>query len=339
MLFSSFIFLGGLLIFTLWPRTKVSFDKKFNVKDMGVDVEEYLRLTENKDKYLHPWAKKKIFWNNKKKPTRTAISIVYVHGFSASLGEIRPVPDLIAKKLGANLYFSRLSGHGSRNPFALGSCSASDWYGDVEEALQIGLRIGNQVLVIATSFGASLISEYLSKNNLDNQIVGTVFISPCFGIPNWKVQLFRYPLWSKFLYPVIFGKLRVFTAQTEEEAKWWSQVYPVVAIEKLVLCVEKIWKSNFRCIKSPNLIIFCEKDRLISIPRIKEMPNRWGGGASLKSLDVPSHTDNGNYHVIMGDIKSPTQTKKGVQIILEWLDLYFKLSKDSNNKENDYPKS
>ena len=62
MLFSSFIFLGVLLIFTLWPRTKVSFDKRFNVKDIGGDVEEYLRLTENKDKYLHTWAKKKIFW-------------------------------------------------------------------------------------------------------------------------------------------------------------------------------------------------------------------------------------------------------------------------------------
>mgnify|MGYP001162683831 FL=1 len=339
MLFNILILVGIIIIFALWPKTKVSFGTSFEANHIGEDIEEYLRLNEGKDKYLHPWAKKTIIWHDKKKTKKTAVSVVYIHGFSASLGEIRPVPDLIANNLGANLYFARLSGHGSRDPLALGKCNSSDWYRDIEESLEIGLRIGNQVLVIATSFGAALVSEYLSKNNLDNRMVGTVFISPCYGIPNWRVHLFRYPFWSKFLYPTIFGKLRVSTSQTAEESKWWSQVYPVVAIENLVLCVEKIWRSNFRSIKSPNLMIFCNEDRLVSIPRIKTMQKRWGGGASLKPLDVPLQTDHNNYHVIMGDIKSPTQTEKGVQLILDWLDLNLKLPKNFDNKKHNNSKS
>ena len=338
MLLVIFILTGIGLILLVMPRKRIRLEKVFNVNDIGADVEEYLKLIEGKDKYLHSWAKKKIVWYDKHKPTKTPVSIVYIHGFSASLGEIRPVPDMLADNLGANLYFTRLAGHGSRDPLALGSCSVRDWYADVEESVEIGLRVGEQVLVVATSFGATLVSEYLSNNSLGKRILGTVFISPCFGISNWRAHLFCYPFWSKFLFPIIFGKLRIARSQTGEESKWWSQVYPVLAIENLVLSVEKIWKSNFRRIKSPNLIIFCQKDRWVSIPRIKEIPKRWGGGACLKSLDVPTYTDNNNYHVIMGEIKSPTQTKKGVQIILKWLDSNLKLTKQSGNKKNNYSK-
>ena len=334
MLFNIFILVCTFLVMTFWPSKGVQFNQKFNANDLGHDLEEYLRLSEDKEKYLRSWARKKIIWHNKKKRKKASISIVYVHGFSASLGEIRPVPDLVANKLKANLYFSRLAGHGSRDPLALGACSGGDWYEDVEEALEIGYRIGDQVLVIATSLGAALVSEYLSKRGPDNRILGTVFISPCFGIRGWKVQLFRYPLWAKFLFPLFFGKLRVVTSQTEEASKWWSQVYPVLAIENLLLSVEKIWKSNFKCIKSPSLIIFSYKDPWISIDRIKEIPKKWGGGSTLKPIDVKNNPKEDNSHVILGDVKSPKETDSGVGMILEWFYSHYKLAEDNSKKEH-----
>ncbi|MDD4273595.1 MAG: hypothetical protein PHG14_07705 [Desulfobacter postgatei] len=37
---------------------------------------------------------------------------VYIHGFSATRKETAPLSDLVAKTLNANLFYTRLSGHG-----------------------------------------------------------------------------------------------------------------------------------------------------------------------------------------------------------------------------------
>ena len=58
-----------------------------------------------------PWTKKRIIWNNPNLKSKSEIAFIYIHGFSASLGEIRPVPDILVENLNANL-FTRLSGHG-----------------------------------------------------------------------------------------------------------------------------------------------------------------------------------------------------------------------------------
>ena len=280
-----------------------------------------MQSSEDRDPSLLTWCRKHIVWSDNEKPKRTAISIVYVHGFSASSGEIRPVPDLIAKALNSNVYYARLSGHGSLDPLALGKCSPSDWIADVQESLYIGQRIGEKVIVIATSFGAALVSECLSRNNMGNKLIGTIYISPCFGIKDWRAYLFQYSWWSKIIFPLIFGRIRVVRSQTRGEFKWWTQIYPVKALSNLVLSVEKIWRSNFLNIKAPNLTIYSVKDRWISIPRIIQFPTRWGGGATLKHLEVPLRTDNSGYHVILGDIKSPALNNLGVKIILDWLQL------------------
>nr|WP_287339345.1 hypothetical protein [Mesorhizobium sp.] len=81
---------------------------------------------------------------------RTPLSIVY----SASKGEVRPLPDEVADQLDANLY-TRLTGHGQGGA-AMADGSVNAWINDYEEALAIGRAIGDKVIVIATSTGGSL---------------------------------------------------------------------------------------------------------------------------------------------------------------------------------------
>ena len=38
---------------------------------------------------------------------KTPMAVLYIHGFSATGAEVRPLPDLLAEALGANLYFAR----------------------------------------------------------------------------------------------------------------------------------------------------------------------------------------------------------------------------------------
>ena len=88
-----------ILLFLILTRKKNNFDICFKTEILGNDVEKYINSSENKNKDILPWAKKRIYWNNSQLKTKTNIAIIYIHGFSASMGEIRPVPDILAKNL------------------------------------------------------------------------------------------------------------------------------------------------------------------------------------------------------------------------------------------------
>ena len=313
-----------ILLFLILTRKKNNFDIFFKTEILGNDVEKYINSSENKNKDILPWAKKRIYWNNSQLKTKTNIAIIYIHGFSASLGEIRPVPDILAKNLRANLYYSRLSGHGLTDDASLKDVDGKDWYYDIHEAFEIGYKIGDKILVIATSFGCTLVSEYLSKTDKNNYILGNIFISPCFGISDFRLLLGRYT-WSKFLFRLFLGKERKISNRNPEEKKWWCTTYPVEAILNLEICIEKIWKADFSKITSPGIFIYSPKDKWISITRLKKAAKKWGNDISLVALDIDSKVDNGNFHVILGDIKAPNETKLGLEIINSWLKNLVKL--------------
>ena len=314
----SFFLFFLFILFLKITRKNINLDNRFKVVKLGNDVEKYINLSETQNKNILPWAKKRIFWNNNKLKIKTNIAIIYIHGFSASMGEIRPVPDILAKNLKANLFFTRLSGHGLNDKASLKNVDGRDWYCDIQEAFEIGYKIGDKILVVATSFGCTLVSEYLSKTDKKTHILGNIFISPCFGISDWRLLLGRYT-WSKSLFQLVLGEQRVISNRNPEEKKWWCNTYPIEAILNLVLCVEKIWKSDFTKITSPGLFIYSPKDKWISISRLKKVSKKWGGDISLVSLDVNSKVDNGNFHVILGDIKASNETKLGLEIINSWL--------------------
>ncbi len=74
------------------------------------DIDTWLTMREADVKGVRAGCAKQIVWADGVR--KTPISVVYVHGFSATGAEVRPLPDLLAKALGANLYFTRLKGHG-----------------------------------------------------------------------------------------------------------------------------------------------------------------------------------------------------------------------------------
>jgi nitrous oxide reductase accessory protein NosL len=64
---------------------------------------ERLSASESKIPELRSEVQKRIVWFNKPEE-KTEISVVYVHGFSATLQELRPFPDNVASGLKANLF-------------------------------------------------------------------------------------------------------------------------------------------------------------------------------------------------------------------------------------------
>ena len=118
------------------------------------DIEDIDNLLENQEKmvrFLRPGTEKKVLWANGN-GVKTKTSIVFIHGFSASRVEIDPVVDLIAVELNANVYFTRLRGHGQDGK-ALGEATYEQLLNDTREAIEIGKSIGDDVVLIGCSTG------------------------------------------------------------------------------------------------------------------------------------------------------------------------------------------
>ena len=96
---------------SFWPRPE--------------EVNAWLAAQEAGVPNLRPGAEKRVIWAGTMGQVAD-LSVVFVHWFSAAAEEIRPVPDLLAAALGANLHFARLARLG-RDGAAMGEVDFLDW--------------------------------------------------------------------------------------------------------------------------------------------------------------------------------------------------------------------
>ena len=90
-------------------------------------------------------------------------SVVYLHGFTASQAEGEPAHRTIAAACEAHLFLNRLTGHGSELPDAMAGVTPERWRADADEALDIGLSLGERVVLVATSMGGSLALDLAAR--------------------------------------------------------------------------------------------------------------------------------------------------------------------------------
>ena len=99
------------LVWLFAPREPADLTINHDQIRVGSDVDAYLAAREQQFDDIVVGVQKQVIWA-KEPGIRTPLSIVYIHGFTATSKEIRPVPDRVAKALGANLYLARFTGHG-----------------------------------------------------------------------------------------------------------------------------------------------------------------------------------------------------------------------------------
>ncbi len=127
---------------------------------------------------------------------------MYLHGFSATRQEVAPLCEMAAKDLGANLFHTRLRGHG-RTADALKGITVNDWLADTCEAVEIGRQIGEKTVIISTSTGGTLTAWYgLERDTKD--VLAVVMISPNFFPSRSSARIMTWP-WGKQTSPVLSG--------------------------------------------------------------------------------------------------------------------------------------
>ncbi len=304
-----------LLIFFLGPRPDTTEMITFDSATIGNDLDAYLAEVEKGIPNLTPGAEKEIIWRNVSTKAKTPYSVVYVHGFSATKHEIRPVPDHVAEAMNANLFYTRITGHG-RDGDGLAEATVQDHANDYAEAIEIGKRLGDKVILIATSNGANISTWGLGNTELSKDVAAAIFLSANYELQGISTSLANIP-WAETLLPLVGGQHREWEPSNELHGKWWTTSYPSRSIFPMTAMLKMMKAVHKSTIKQPALFIFSPEDTVIFPDEIRKVASEWGGPTELYEVE---QTEDGSKHVIAGDIMSPGNTEPVTQRIIKWLE-------------------
>jgi esterase/lipase len=305
-------FLLLIIIVLAGPRIPLRVETTFPEIPDFPGLANWLAETEGGVAGLRVGKEKGIVWANPDEPARTPLSIIYLHGFSASRAEIEPVTSRVAAELGANLYFSRLRGHGA-DPEELRQVTINDWSRDVLEAFAIGAAIGEKVIVIGTSNGGAWATWLASLPLAQDSLERLILIAPNFHPANPQVRMLTWP-WARFFMPLLQGEYREFEAASPEHAEGWYLRYPFAALFPLMGTVQLIERTVLELVEVPTLILYNPGDTTVSVAAIEAAFTRLPNPANrLTRVDILEGEDP---HVLTGAIRSPSSVEKVIKEIL-----------------------
>lgn len=300
-----------IVLFLAGPKPEV--DLQLKSLDISTDLDQYLSQSEAKYTDIVPGTEKTIIWANDSK-TKTSLSIVYLHGFSATRQEVAPLCDEAAAELGANLFYTRLSGHGRSNA-AMAEPTINDWLNDTNEALEIGKRLGDKVVVIGTSTGGTL-ATWLAEQPDTEDVLGYVLISPNFGPYDSNSEILTLP-WAKQFVPLLIGNEYSWTPTNPDHGRYWTHSYPSPALVPMMGLVNYVRKSDLESIQKPFLIIYSPDDTVANSEKTGLIIEKIG--SEIKQVERITYPVNPENHVLAGDILAPDNTQAIKDIILDFI--------------------
>lgn len=245
-------------------------------------------------------AEKRVRWYGEESGKRRDIAVVYLHGFSATRQEIAPVAERIADGLEANLYETRLSGHGLESA-ALSNVSAEDWLADGVESLVIGSLLGEKIVLVGTSTGATL-ALALADHELFERVHTLVLLSPNFAPRDGTAEFLIRPGGPQ-LARMLVGENRSWTAANDRQERYWTTTYPTQALVEMMRLVDFARARLPLSLEAGVLTIYSPNDQVVDTERIERSIARIQS-PRLETVAVEDSGDPSN-HVLAGDILSP----------------------------------
>lgn len=276
-------------------------------------IEAYINKQESQYKDITQGAEKHIAWANTNK-VKTEFAVVYLHGYSATRQESAPLSDLLAQKLKANAFHTRLAGHGrADNMMAISKLKL--WKKDVLEAYEVAKIIGDKVIVVSVSTGGTL-ATWLSAQEASEKIVAQLMISPNFDVHNQDAYLIDLPLGIGVkVAELTAGKNHSWTAKNALQEKYWSTNHPIKSVRPMVQLLKEVKKIDKQSITTPTLMVYTTKDTVILPSAVEENFKSWG--SSKKQLT--QYNDSEDSHVLASEIVSPDSIQPVLNILLDFL--------------------
>ena len=279
-------------------------------------LDSYLAESESRVSGIREDCEKKIVWYGDKRHQRD-LAIVYIHGFSASRMETWPLCDHLAVTLGANLFYTRLTGHG-RDGYAMGTATVRDWQNDGREAVAIGRRLGRKIILVGTSTGGTLATWLAAQPSVTPTIHRLILLSPNFFPKNPVAAAALWPPALR-LFESLFGGWRNFSVVNARHARFWTVRYPVKAIATMMQLVRLSWRLDLSNPTMPVLMMVNPWDRVINVT-LAVMRYLTFPSAHKRLVLFRGNKDLGR-HVLAGDILSPSTTAKALAFIHDFLNV------------------
>jgi pimeloyl-ACP methyl ester carboxylesterase len=275
--------------------------------DLPQDLDRYLESAEAAVPGVIQGDRKEILWAGPR-GRRTPLSIVYLHGWQGSRREYASVFDPLAEELGANIYYARLRGFCTTTE-EITRVTLDDWIHDAREAMEIGRRIGDRVVLAGSSMGGDL-ALWIATHESDG-LAGLVLLS-CAVQPRdrrsemllwpWPLRVLILRIASGEHNPMELSKDLYPTGNPELFARFNPPRYRSESTLKLMAVVKLVRGLPLESVSVPSLWLYSEKDDAVDVSAIKAFHARAGGNKTLLAVE------GARAHMLAGDMFSPETT-------------------------------
>ncbi|MGB0790253.1 MAG: alpha/beta hydrolase [Flavobacteriaceae bacterium] len=274
------LFLG----YVLGPKVeRPSFDKILPVIDIPLEELDKHIAEREASLPVKEGNESRIIWADSAK-TKTPLSVVYLHGWSASAVEGDPVHRQIAQDLGANLYLPRLAEHGLSSDEALLDITADALVDSAKEALSIAQLIGDRVVIVATSNGGAL-ALYLAESI--PELAALILYSPNIEIYDPTAKLLDDP-WGLEIAKKVKGSNYHIANMPDSRKPYWYHKYRLESLPQLQAFISRAMTPiNFKTVDEPVFLGYyykneAEQDKVVSVPAMLQMYEQLGTPPSKK---------------------------------------------------------
>jgi len=252
---------------------------------------------------IKPGNQAAIVWADPMLKQKTEYALVYLHGFSASHEEGAPIHTDFARRYGLNLYLSRLEDHGRPDSNSFINLTPENYIQSAEDAIDIGKKLGDKVIVMSCSTGGTLSAILASAGE---NIHSLIMYSPNIDIYDPMSEALLYPWGKQISNWVMDGNYNRVTYDSTAQ-KYWNSIYHTNSLFALKTMIRDYMNpEHFARIKCPVFVGYYYKDeenqdKVVSVQAMMDFYNQIATPDSLKRK--VAFPDAGN-HVISSYVMS-----------------------------------
>ncbi len=272
-----------------------------NIPNEPAAITSFLQAKEAQNGNLKPDNEGQIIYADSTNPQKTKTVVLYVHGFSASPMEGNPLHKAIAKSLHANLVLARIEDHGEfPTDSTMAKASADKFYQSVENYYALAKKLGDEVIVLGTSFGGAMSLVLATKHP---EIKALMLYGPCIAIKDPTAPLVDNPWGLQLARAVMRSDFRDIPSVSSGHKNFWSLHYRlegVVAIQNFL--THEMTDATFEKVKVPVFLGYyyqdeTHQDNVVSVQAMRDMFPKLGSKIKKEQAFPLS-----GYHVITSDI-------------------------------------